>query len=307
MLLNIDIESVQDARRILTLLCCVKRPLTVPELIDGAAVELGDNPRLNPEGRLFGEDEIRSVCPGLIEVDARPDEETSTVRIAHFSVQEYLESERILQHETAIFSVRRLEAHAEIASICLTYLMEPALSSDSEEEYPLALYAAKTWHKHFRDGDQNTHHAEHQALRLFRSSRGEFENWVKIWNVEWYDGSKPSGKVPSPVYYVSLLGLDLVLSKLLCENPSGSSFLALSPLGISDLDNAQGGRYGNALQAASYEGHEKVVELLLDKGADVNAQGGKYDNALQAASHQGHDKVVELLLGGGAVSKCICL
>jgi len=29
----------------------------------------------------------------------------------------------------------------------------------------------------------------------------------------------------------------------------------------------QGGYYGNALQAASYEGNEKVVELLLGKGA----------------------------------------
>jgi ankyrin repeat protein len=42
-----------------------------------------------------------------------------------------------------------------------------------------------------------------------------------------------------------------------------------------------------------------VVELLLGQGADVNAQGGYYGNALQAASYQGHEKVVELLLGKG--------
>jgi ankyrin repeat protein len=41
-------------------------------------------------------------------------------------------------------------------------------------------------------------------------------------------------------------------------------------------------------------GHDKVVELLLSKGADVNAQGGFYGNALQAASADGHDKMVEL-------------
>ena len=66
--------------------------------------------------------------------------------------------------------------------------------------------------------------------------------------------------------------------------------------------NAQGGYFGNALHAASYRGHEKVVELLLSKGADVNAQGGHWGNALQAASDGGHEKVVELLLGRGAVS-----
>jgi ankyrin repeat protein len=38
--------------------------------------------------------------------------------------------------------------------------------------------------------------------------------------------------------------------------------------------NAQGGHYGNALQAASDGGHDSVVTLLLEKGADVNAQGG---------------------------------
>ena len=37
--------------------------------------------------------------------------------------------------------------------------------------------------------------------------------------------------------------------------------------------NAQGGEYGNALQAASWCGHEAVVRLLLDKGADVNCAG----------------------------------
>ncbi len=36
--------------------------------------------------------------------------------------------------------------------------------------------------------------------------------------------------------------------------------------------------------------------MLLGKGADFNAQGGQYGNALQAASFEGHEKVVRLLL-----------
>ena len=44
--------------------------------------------------------------------------------------------------------------------------------------------------------------------------------------------------------------------------------------------NAQDRGYGNALQAASVRGYEKIVELLLSKGADINAQGGLYGNAL---------------------------
>ena len=36
-----------------------------------------------------------------------------------------------------------------------------------------------------------------------------------------------------------------------------------------------------------------MVQMLLDKGADVNAQGERYGNALQAASSEGHDQVVQ--------------
>ncbi|KAK4221686.1 hypothetical protein QBC38DRAFT_428696 [Podospora fimiseda] len=49
---------------------------------------------------------------------------------------------------------------------------------------------------------------------------------------------------------------------------------------LASLDsNAQGGIYGNALQAASYKGHKEIVKILLDKRADVNAQRGIYGNA----------------------------
>ena len=149
MLLSISEDSVEDARRILTLLCCAKRPLTVPETIEGIAVELGDDPRLNIDGRLDSEDDIHRICPGLIEIDLHPGDNQSTVRIAHFSVQEYLESERIHQHAVAAFGVRRPEAHAEIASICLTYLLE-LVSPLSISKYPLALYASKSWYEHCR-------------------------------------------------------------------------------------------------------------------------------------------------------------
>jgi ankyrin repeat protein len=64
--------------------------------------------------------------------------------------------------------------------------------------------------------------------------------------------------------------------------------------------NAQGGYYGNALQAASHIGNEKVVKMLLQYGANVNVQGGYYGNALQAASYLGNEKVVKMLLQYGA-------
>jgi len=93
--------------------------------------------------------------------------------------------------------------------------------------------------------------------------------------------------------------------------------------------NTQGGNYGNALQAAASGAHlpplksqwdeqgryigvtvmhtpacgnrERIVKLLLEKGAHVNAPGGVHGNALQAAISNDHEDVVKLLKESGAV------
>lgn len=56
--------------------------------------------------------------------------------------------------------------------------------------------------------------------------------------------------------------------------------------------NAEG-EYHNVLVVASYNGHENLLQLLLDNGADVNAQSGK---ALQKASENGQQAIMRLLL-----------
>jgi ankyrin repeat protein len=45
------------------------------------------------------------------------------------------------------------------------------------------------------------------------------------------------------------------------------------------------------------------VQLLLEKGADVNAQGGNYGNALQAAASNGNEGIVRLFLEKGTEIK----
>ena len=59
-------------------------------------------------------------------------------------------------------------------------------------------------------------------------------------------------EVYSAVYYSSLTGMQEVLDCLLKRGENA---------------NMEGGRFGNALQAASYEGYEGIVKLLLKNGA----------------------------------------
>ncbi|KAE9408505.1 hypothetical protein BT96DRAFT_743775, partial [Gymnopus androsaceus JB14] len=73
----------------------------------------------------------------------------------------------------------------------------------------------------------------------------------------------------------------------------------------ADMD-AQGGKYGDALQGApdtylvDKSNYNSIVQLLLNNGAGVNAQRGEYGNALQAAAIKGHEVTVQLLLTHGA-------
>ncbi|KAJ7439282.1 ankyrin repeat domain-containing protein, partial [Mycena galericulata] len=63
-----------------------------------------------------------------------------------------------------------------------------------------------------------------------------------------------------------------------------------------------------ALVVASQEGHESVVRLLISLGADVNAllEGAPIGTALQAASTRGHESVARLLIEHGAdVNMCV--
>ncbi|KAF3935762.1 Ankyrin-1 [Dactylella cylindrospora] len=64
--------------------------------------------------------------------------------------------------------------------------------------------------------------------------------------------------------------------------------------------NAQGGSHSSALRAAAEKGHDKIVGMLLSNGAEVNTQEDGYDDALHLASAKGHDKIVEMLLSKGA-------
>jgi ankyrin repeat protein len=43
-----------------------------------------------------------------------------------------------------------------------------------------------------------------------------------------------------------------------------------------------------------------MIQLLVEHGVNVNAQGGNYGSALQAASFNGHIDIVQLLIEQGA-------
>ncbi|EAA63168.1 hypothetical protein AN3267.2 [Aspergillus nidulans FGSC A4] len=304
-LCSIDEDYATDVQRILTVLCVSKRPLKVQELVDAHAIDLTQPPHLEREGRSYGQEDLIDICRGLVEVvviSENNGEKTSVARIAHFSVQEYLQSERVLQQQAKAFAIQKKRANSEMARICLAYLLEPELAESPLDEkrlseFPLAHYAALHWYDHFREGSGMESAAEGLILRLFGGRAKSFLTWVRLHDLDrqpkkTVDLNRAVEDIPTPVYYTALLGLQSTLDALIASVADATTVMGTL--------NARGGYYGNPLQAASARGHEKIVQILLDHGADVNAQGGKYRNALLAASVEGHGKIVHILLNQGA-------
>jgi hypothetical protein len=313
-LCNVDDENSENALKILQWLACSARPLQIKEVAEVITVNIEHSPRFDPERRFPDPRDILTICSSLVttagdsydeiedlldEMEDPDDDEMANeqVRLAHFSVKEYLMSERIQAGSASRYSLRKIHANVSIAETCLAYLLQFDHPNSSIlrtfEEFPLARYAAKYWTQHaqYAEADMNTIHLLSMELLLQR--KDAYLNWIRLFNPDmpWREPGISMSlennwkSVPSPLYYVSLTGL-VESARVLLEYGA-------------DV-NAQGGLYGTALQAASCGGHDGVVQRLLENGADVNSRGGLHGTALQAASTWGHDGVVQRRLENGA-------
>jgi ankyrin repeat protein len=256
------------------------------------------------------------------------------LRFAHFSVKEYLVSGRVTKDSTFTISVE--SAHRLATRISLVYLLSwtnitigsRGVSSiySGTDKYSFLDYSAKNWYRHhIKGGNQSTENDDLIMTLFDPKSDSRLTRWLYLHNPDrtFYLGplriEEMNNEYATPLYYSSLLRLEHTTKWLLdggadvnAEGGWYGNALQAAAYECHGLEvvksllekgadiNFQGGYYGNALQAASHHGHQEVVELLLENGAEINAQGGYFGNALQAAAYQGHQEVVKLLLGKGA-------
>jgi ankyrin repeat protein len=340
---SIDEEYSQDVIKALHWLAQSARPLRLKELAEVVAIDIADKPHFDPGNRLREPEDILFICSSLVsvssikynEISSDDDDDSANshslrreVRLAHFSVKEYLISTRIRTGPASKYSIKSF-ADNYIARACLCYLLyfkgDKMLNRQNFKHYPLAYYASRFWWEHALKSSSNTDEVERLALDLF-ADEGSYLNWARIVDLDKaIPGSSSSidlyrklEDIASPLYYSSLAGLANIATRLV-------------ELG-ADV-NAQGGRLGNILNAASFSGHVAIVEMLLEKGInakfkdeewgdalavaslfgkravvklllergfDVNAQSGSHGTALLAASYRGNSDIVQVLLEAGA-------
>lgn len=268
-----------DAIRLLQFLVYSEQPLTLAVAKEVIATRVEDEPRgFDAKRRLFHETDVLLYCPSLVTV-VRAYE--TQLHLAHLSVKEYLLGENQFNVPTA---------SSFIARTCLAYLTD--MDGDYKAirpDFPMAGYAVEAWAGHAALAQ-----ASEETVRAtveFLENEATFQRWTRYYGCDIPWALSPGYVEGSRLYYACCIGLVATAQYFIGKG--------------ADV-NAQGGYYGNALQAASAKGHQEVVKLLLDKGADVNAQGGASGNPLQAALAEDYQEVVKILLENGADVSAQC-
>jgi ankyrin repeat domain-containing protein 50 len=177
---NIDENDQQEARRALLWLAFSQRPLIIAEVAEAAVVDPQSNPPFDTENRLLDPcNNILEILGSLVVVsskhvlgasldgnskhdldlqndfgDASDKLLSEEIRLAHFSVKEYLVSERIKDGEASKFGVTNISANHFIAESCLLYIFHydefesKTGSLEDLERFPLLRYSCKWWYIH---------------------------------------------------------------------------------------------------------------------------------------------------------------
>jgi ankyrin repeat protein len=295
-LLGIPKEKFQHARRLFQCIVAAIRPLRVEELAEIFAIEFDPNEVTNlvdgwrPENP---EEAVHSACSSLIAIVN--DEGSKIVQFSHFSVKEYLTSDRLQTSDighVCDYYISLEPAHTLLAQACVAVLLQLDEKVDRERvaTFPLAKYASEHWLDHAKF--ENIHSQFQDILKhLFDPKRPNLRACIWVHNVEvkYIDnlGDYSSAKQPpplkaTPLYYAVFCGFSELAEWLItthAEDVNAKCYDDKTPLHV-----------------ASQEGHVDAVRVLLDRGAHVNSQDCEGWMPLHYASRMGNLKVVQLLL-----------
>ena len=130
-LAKIPQEYVEDARRILFCLVFAFCPLAIEEIAETLAVVIEGEIYYDIESRLQDSRDVLTICSGLVSpADFQRNisysgnkTELKGLRLSHFSVKEYLMSDRIAAAQLSRFALDERYAHEVSEKLCIRYLL----------------------------------------------------------------------------------------------------------------------------------------------------------------------------------------
>ena len=293
MLKSINRAARPHAHRLLQCLTVAVRPLRLEELAEVLAFDFneapGGIPKVNADWRQEDQEyAVLSTCSSLITVVH--DGDSRVVQFSHFSVKEFLTSERLAAAagDLSFHHIPPAPAHTILAQACLGVLLRPDDTTwvAFVQRFPLAKYASQHWVDHALFEDVSSR-VKDGIEHLFDNDRPHFSRWVRNCDLDgYYAWRDDSLHEAAPMYYAAFCGFPDVIGKLIREHPEHVI--------------ARGGYLGTALHAASRMNRLTVVQSLLRNGADVNAPGMWGQTPLLFASEWGSLETVRWLIEHGA-------
>ena len=327
---GIGAANQRQAHRLLQCLTVATRPLRVEELAEVLALDFDEAkdgiPALNKDWRWDDQKQgILSTCSSLVVIV----DWAGIVQFAHFSVKEFLTSDRLadLKADISHFHISLEPAHTIIAQACLGVLLLSDYNGDDHNEAkyntPLTGYAAQYWVAHAQF-ENASFRVQVGMQRLFDPTKPYFAAWLKSYNIDrewWPFRSIPFNKNHAQdlaslcLYFASFCGFRDLTKHLIAKYPrdvNASVGLNQSPLAAALYNNhlqvaevlrqhgasldVIGHRGCTLLHAASSDGKTDVAQWLLNIGANANAEDDKYITPLHLAAGKGHLELVQTLL-----------
>ncbi|KAB8235002.1 uncharacterized protein BDW43DRAFT_299322 [Aspergillus alliaceus] len=267
----------EQAKKILAWIHLAEQPVGVNELLCALAIEDGDK-AFDPRG-IPVRGTLINCCQGLVVFD----HEACTVRLVHYSFQEYL------SQRDQMFGFSKAQWHSRIARTCLTFL---SFTSGAVEQdcisTTLMPYAATKWGHHLRKSE----HLQEAPLEVAQEYLGiaSTDNNVslRVLYREMY-GGRPNDEdahaTVSSAHIVAFFGIYGLMLHL-AQTASG--------IDSRDIDGQ------TPLLWAAKRGYKPVAKLLIDSGVRLDPRDVTGKTPLMAALKSGHEAVALLLIEHGA-------
>jgi ankyrin repeat protein len=292
---EINKANRDHARRLLQCLTVALRPLRVEELAEVLAIDFdapahGGIPQLNPKWRWADHHQaVLSTCSSLIAIVN--DGNSKVVQFSHFSVKEYLTSDRLARSsgDVSRYHTALEPAHTILAQASLGVLLrlDSRVENNNVGDIPLLKYAVRYWVDHARF--ENVASCMRETMKyFFDADKPHWAAWCRVQMIdkEWLSFEPGGLQGAFPLYYASLGGFYDLAEHLVGKHP--------------EHINARGGLMATPLVAALSGKHFEVAELLHRNGADVEVRDGSKDTPLRAACKAGVLDTVQWLLNHGA-------
>jgi ankyrin repeat protein len=294
---GINKANREHARRLLQCLTVALQPLRVEELAEVLAIDFdapayGGIPQLNSSWRWTDQHQaVLSTCSSLIAiVDYKG---SKIVQFSHFSVKEYLTSDRLAHSsgDVSCYHIPLESAHTTFAQACLSVLLH--LDADHLSAHiPLILYSGRYWFDHARFGNVSSRIQDAMEY-FFDADKPHWTAWYLVqttdlwdsWQSYAYDAFQEP-RAALPLYYASFGGFYDLVEHLIAKHP--------------EQINAKGGRNVTPLWAALRKKHFQVAELLHRNGADINFRDHDLSTLLCIACQEGRLDAVQWLFNHGA-------